>query len=588
MVDTHYERLSFFDTTYLALERRNSYMHIAAIQVFEAQPLLRADGGIDIDRIRAFVASRLHLIPRYRQRLAWVPIDRFPVWVDDEHFNLEYHVKHTALPKPGTEADLKRLAARVFAQQLDRSRPLWELWIVEGLEGDHFAIVGKVHHSMIDGMAGVDLLKVLLNLYPTDEIEEVQPWEPRPAPSDSKLLVDEAFRLARMPLGSMRTARDVVIGGPAARDEVRAKLEAAWRTARSGWFTRSATTPINRKLSPHRRFEWLTVDLDEVKEIKNSLGGTVNDVLLSAVAGAVRHYFAEREVEFEDTHYRIMVPVSIRPDDGAPATGNQVAMWLVDLPVTEDDPVRRLAELRETTARLKDDDAALGAAVLTQSASWMPLNLLSLGVRLMWSAARPFNMTVTNVPGPQIPLYLLGSRLVVQYPMVPLYMDHGIGVALFSYVGEVAWGLSADYELVPDLDRFVEAIRSSHHELLAAARDAAKPKAPARKRSGRAPAARKAPARKAPAKAAPVGKAPVKKAPAKAATAGKAPAKAAAAKAAPARKAPAKAAPTKKAPARTAAAKKAPATRPAAKRATGAGGTGDPPPPNGDHAPRTD
>ncbi len=476
MPEPHYERLSFYDMTYLAMESRNSYMHIAGIQIFEAAPLRTPEGGIDIDRIRAFCASKLHHIPRYRQRLAWIPVDGFPVWVDDDHFSIDYHVRHTALPKPGDEATLKRLAARVFAQQLDRTRPLWELWVVEGLDGDRFAIVAKVHHSMIDGMAGVDLLKVLLNLFPTDEIEEAPPWEPRPVPSGVHLSFEEIKRVATLPWQTLGAVRDVLTGGPQARDELLARVGAAWRTARSGWFTRSASTPVNRKLTPHRRFDWLTTDLGEVKEIKNALGGTVNDAVLGITAGAVRRYLAERGAEVEESDYRIMVPVSIRGEEHAGTLGNQVAMWLVDLPITEPNPLERLRELQATTARLKQEEAALGATVLTSTASWMPLNLLSIGVRVMWTAARPFNMTVTNVPGPQIPIYLLGSKLLVQYPMVPLFMDHGIGLALFSYAGEIAWGISADYEAVPDIDRFAAAIRASHEELVHEARKAEKVK----------------------------------------------------------------------------------------------------------------
>ncbi len=471
MPDTHYDRLSFQDTTYLALERGNSYMHIAGIQVFDAGPLRKPDGGIDVDRIRAYIQAKLHLVPRYRQRLTLIPLDGFPVWVDDDRFNIDYHVRHTSLPRPGTEAELKRLAARVFAQQLDRSKPLWELWVVEGLDDDRFATVVKVHHAMIDGMESVDLLQALFSLFPDETIPEAPSWDPRPAPSGTSLAIDEALRIAGLPFEAMRTAREIVTEGPPARADLARRLRAAWQTARSGWFTRAAETPVNRKLGPHRRFEWLTTPLDDVKFVKNSLGGTVNDAVLAIVAGAVRAYLGEERSD-ELTPYRVMVPVSVRRPEERGQLGNQVAMWLVDLPIAEPDPVRRVELVRAATDRLKATDAALGATVLTQTASWMPLNLLSLGVRLAWGAVRPFNMTVTNVPGPQVPIYLLGAKMLAQYPMVPLFMDHGIGTALFSYDGDIDWGLSADYDMVPDLDRFAAAIRDSLKQLVAAGHSA--------------------------------------------------------------------------------------------------------------------
>ncbi len=473
MPDAHYDRLSFQDMTYLALERGNSYMHIAGIQVFEAGPLRKPDGGIDIDRIRAYIDAKLHLVPRYRQRLAYIPVDGFPVWVDDDQFSIEYHVRHTSLPRPGTDAELKRLAARVFAQKLDRAKPLWEIWVVEGLDGDRFASVVKVHHSMIDGMESVDLLQALFSLYPDETLPDAQPWEPRPVPSGTSLAIDEILRFATLPLEALRTAKTVVTEGTPAVLDLARKARAAWLTARSGWFTRSAQTPVNRKLGPHRRFEWLNTPLADIKLVKNGLGGTVNDAVLAVVAGAVRRYLGEEQADRLAEPYRAMVPVSVRQPDQRGQLGNQVAMWLVDLPVSEPDPVRRLELVRQTTDRLKKSDAALGATLLTQSASWMPLNLLSLGVRLAWSAVRPFNMTVTNVPGPQIPIYLLGAKLLAQYPMVPLFMDHGIGTALFSYDGDIDWGISADYDLVSDLERFAEGIRDTVKEMVAVAREAA-------------------------------------------------------------------------------------------------------------------
>ncbi len=465
MAATYYERLSFLDSSFLTLERPNSHMHIMAIQIYDAAPLRTAGGGIDIERIRRFIAGRLHLVPRYRQRLAWIPLERHPVWVDDEHFNIGYHIRHTSLPQPGTEEELKALAARLFAQQLDRSKPLWEMVVTEGLDGDRFAFIVKVHHCMIDGVAGVDLLKVIMNLAPADRVEEPVPFEPRPAPSGVTLVADEMARWAQLPLHFAKGFRHFVEATGDARSELEARGRAMWDSARSGWFTKASPTPVNRTIGPHRRFEWMSTPVADLKAIKDGLGGTVNDAVLAVVAGAVRAYLSEHDTDVTGLDYRVMAPVSVRSQTDRSGEGNRVAMWLLDLPIDEEDPVARHMQVMQSTRRLKRERHALGASLLTQMGSYMPLTLLSLGVRLAGAAIRPFNMTVTNVPGPQIPLYLLEAEMLAQYPMVPLWMNHGVGVALFSYNGTVPWGLSADWDQVDDLDRFAELVAGSVEEL---------------------------------------------------------------------------------------------------------------------------
>jgi WS/DGAT/MGAT family acyltransferase len=459
-----YERLGAQDKTFLDLERPNEPQHIAAITVFEAGRLARPDGGVDIERVRAYVASRLHRLPRYRQRLAWIPVEQHPVWVDDPHFQIDYHVRHTALPRPGDERQLKRLAGRVISQPLDRERPLWEFWVVEGLEGGkRFAIVQKVHHCMIDGISGVDLMAILLAVDPEAEPEPSPPFEPRPPPSGLDLLASEVGRrvtgavgvLGRTP-GALRTPADLaerVREGVAAVGET---LSAALRPA--------SDTPINQKLGPHRRVDWRDLELSRVKAVKDRLGGTVNDVVLATVAGALRQFLALRRLDVDGLRIRANVPVSLRTRDERGTLGNRIALFMAELPVDEPDPLARLARVRETMARLKSSRQAMGAEVLAAVSEWTSATLLSLAVRGA-ARGRPYNLVVTNVPGPQIPLYMLGARMERCYPVVNLQPQQGLGVGLFSYAGTLGLGFTADPDQVPDLYVFANAIIASFEEL---------------------------------------------------------------------------------------------------------------------------
>ena len=254
------------------------------------------------------------------------------------------------------------------------------------------------------------------------------------------------------------------------------RLVAMAASARSGWFSRASETPLNQKIGPNRRIEFLTTELERVKEVKNAVGGTVNDVVIAAVAGAVRSFLIEdRGVDVEGLDFRAMVPVSTRDREGGEASGNRVTMWLIDLPLGEPDPLERLRAVTLATEHLKETDQALGAALLTQSASFTPSTVLSVAARVAAATARPFNMTVTNVPGPQVPLYLMTARLTRIFPMVPLWVNHGLGVALFSYDGRLNWGLASDRDSVPDIERFVGHLRRALDglvELNEAAQDA--------------------------------------------------------------------------------------------------------------------
>jgi len=458
-----YERLSALDHSFLLLEKPNAQMHVSSTMTFDAGPLRLPHGGINAQAIRDMTLASLERIPRYRQKLRYIPIENRPVWVDDAQFNIDYHVRHTSLPKPGSEEQLKRLSARVMAQHLDRRRPLWEIWIVEGLEGDRFAIISKVHHCMIDGVSGVDLLKILMSAEPTTEIPEARRFIPRPRPSRFELLRDEAWRRATLGAHSLLDLSRLSREFRDDRGELMVRLRAALETLGAS-FNRATPTPLNQAIGPHRRFDWLTLPLAEFKALRKVLGGTLNDLVLTVVTGALRRFLARRQVILETLEFRIMAPVSVRAEDEHGALGNRVSAWFIDLPVAEPDPRVQLERIRRATAELKEKKQAVGAQALTNAAEWTPSTLLALGARNL-TRVLPFNMIVTNVPGPQIPIYTLGSRLLEVFPQVPLMDNLGLGIALMSYNGKLCWGFNADYDLVPDLADFVRATREAFAEL---------------------------------------------------------------------------------------------------------------------------
>lgn len=468
MADYSYERLRQSDNMFLLLENPCVHMHVGATQIFDAGPLQTPQGGVDVDRIRRYVESRLHLIPRYRQRLEWTPLENQPVWVDDERFNLFYHVRHTRLPPPGDERLLKRVVGRLMSQQLDLHKPLWELWVIEGIEGNRVAVVNKTHHCMIDGIAGSDLIATLLTTEPTDKIELPRKWIPRPAPSRGALLRDAALRRLTLPVEIMRNAGRLIRDENHARHDLNERLRAVGQMLRAG-LQNASNTPFNQSIGPYWRFDWMPTPLDAVREVKASLGGTVNDVVLATVAGAVRHFLQEsRHVKVDDLDFRVMAPVSMRTQAQRGELGNRVSAWTVPLPLDTQDPRRRLQRITEITDGLKDSKLALGADTLSEASEWLGTGLLSAGARLaQWG--RPFNMVVTNVPGPPFPLYLLGARMQEAYPMVPLFTNLATGIALFSYAGTLYWGVMADWDLIPDLHDFLSCLQRSFAELHEAA-----------------------------------------------------------------------------------------------------------------------
>jgi WS/DGAT/MGAT family acyltransferase len=458
-----YDRLTALDNSFLLFEKPNAYTHVASTQIFETGPLQLEDGGIDFDAIRKAHAAILHRIPRYRQGLKWVPFTNQPVWIDDPHFDLDFHLRHTSLPHPGSERQLKRLSARIMQQHLDRARPLWETWVVEGIEGGRFALICKVHHCMIDGVSGVDIMQHLMTTTPDVDLPTPPAYVPRGAPSGAQLLRDEILRRALLPLEAVRDFRKFAEEAEDLRRELRTRVRAV-AGALGATLGAASKTPINAPIGPHRRFDWRRTPIAEIKQVRKSLGGSLNDVVLTAVTGAFRRFLENRGVALGELDFRVMTPVSVRSESQKGTLGNRVSNWIFPLPLAEPDPREQLAQISRTTAEMKETKQAIGANVLLQAAEWTPPTLLSLGAR---NATRmtPFNTVVTNVPGPQFPMYMLGARLLEVYPHVPLVDNLGIGIALMSYDGQMHWGVNADRDLVPDLHAFLEHLEASFAEL---------------------------------------------------------------------------------------------------------------------------
>jgi WS/DGAT/MGAT family acyltransferase len=414
------------------------------------------------------IESRLHLVPRYRQKLAFPPLQTGrPVWVDDPTFNLEYHVRHSALPSPGDIDQLHNLAGRIYSQRLDRSKPLWETWLVQGLSDGRFALITKTHHSMIDGISGVDLASVLFDVSPVPRDVEPEPWTPKPEPTQAELIADGVKDVAKAPLSLAGRALDAV---QRPGRTLRALREGAEGLGEVAWANLNAApqTPLNVAIGPHRRIQWVGAPLADFKRVKNELGGTVNDVVLAVVAGALRRWLHSRGVRTEGLELRALVPVSIRGEDERGEVGNRIAAMRGPLPVYVDDPVERLRVVSESMTGLKESKQALGAEVIAGLTGFAPPTILAQASRLNFST-RLFNVIVTNVPGPQFPLYMHGRELEDLIPLAFLPEDHALAVAIMSFNGNCCFGLLADYDAMPDLGYVGEALQESLAELLAAA-----------------------------------------------------------------------------------------------------------------------
>jgi WS/DGAT/MGAT family acyltransferase len=464
MAQQHFDRLTALDASFLHQEGPSSHMHVGAVARFEGPPP-------PFEELLDMLRMRLHLVPRYRQRLQVPPAGTGrPLWIDDPTFNLEYHVRHTALPRPGSESQLLLLTARIFSQQLDRGRPLWEVWMVEGLEDGGFALVSKSHHAMTDGIAGVDIAQVLFDLSPVPAAIDHPDaaWQPAREPSPAQVLAAGTLGLLRT---GVRTAvhaaaalRDPGAAIHAARDAAEGLGEIVW-----AGLNPAPETPLNVEIGPHRRYAVVRTELRDFKTVKDAFGGTVNDVVLTVVSGALREWLRSRGVRTEGLELRALVPVSIRGAQDRGALGNRIAAMRGPLPVYIEDPVERLAAVRAAMDGLKESKQAVGAEVLASVQNFAPPTVLAQASRLNFST-RLFNLIVTNVPGPQFPLYVLGRKLLDVFPVAFLPRDHALAIAIMSYNGQMAFGLLGDYDAMPDIDALTEGIDTSLAELVALAR----------------------------------------------------------------------------------------------------------------------
>jgi diacylglycerol O-acyltransferase len=486
----HKDRLSVIDTSFLDQEKRASHMHVGALVTFEGPPPNHEDFVKTIE-------SRLHLVPRYRQKLTFPRFEMGrPLWVDDPTFNIEYHVRHTALPPPGSVDQVRLLAGRIFSQRLDRSKPLWETWLVEGLEDNKFALISKTHHSMVDGIAGVDISTVLFDLSPVPEepVAEEGGWTPAPEPSQAELVAEGVKDLVRLPFGLAGRAAGAIQDPARTAARVREAAEGLGEVVWAG-LNPAPDVPLNVPIGPHRRVYWLQRRLDDFKAVKNALGGTVNDVVLAVVAGGLARWLRTRGARTEGLELRALVPVSVRAEDERGQLGNRIAAMRGPLPVYATDPAERLRIVRESMQGLKESKQAQGAEVIAGLQDFAPPTVLAQASRLNFST-RLFNLIVTNVPGPQFPLYLLGREMQELVPIAFLPENHALAVAIMSYNGKMNFGLLGDYDAMPDLDVFARYLDDSLTELLEVASTAPAAKAAAAKQSKpRAKATSKAGAR---------------------------------------------------------------------------------------------
>jgi WS/DGAT/MGAT family acyltransferase len=460
------DRLSPLDVSFLYFEEPTTPMHVGGVAVFEVP-----EEGFDLDRLVGLITQRIAFVPRYRQRIKWVP-GRLanPVWVDDEDFDISYHVRRSALPRPGSDAQLAELVARVQSRPLDRSRPLWEMYLVEGLAENRFAIISKTHHAMVDGVAAVDIGQVILDTNPVPRDPPPDTWRPAPEPSWAELVAGAVAENVRRPAAAIDSLRggvsEVLHTAGKFAGAAGGLLAAATSAARP-----APESPLNVPIGEQRRYAMTALSLDDHRRIRKAHDCTVNDVVLATVAGALRAWLLTRgEKVSSSTTVRALVPVSVRPpqDDGGGAlSGNRVSSYLVDLPVGEPSAVMRLHQVSYRMQAHKDTGQAVGAEALAGLAGFAPPTMHSLGARVASGLSkRWFNLVVTNVPGPQQPLYAGKARMLAAYPVVPLAKAQALSIGLTSYDGRVFYGLNADRDAMPDVGVLAQCLEDALTELL--------------------------------------------------------------------------------------------------------------------------
>jgi diacylglycerol O-acyltransferase len=459
------DRLSTLDASFLYLERPTVHMHVAGLAILD--PATRPGGRLGYEDLARLITERIHLVPRFRQRVVLPPLGAGrPVWVDDTDFDVSFHLRRAALPSPGGRRELADYVQRVHSRPLDRTKPLWEMYLIEGLEDGYVAILSKSHHAMIDGISGMDIATVMFDFSPEPARLNAEPWTPQPEPSGFELLADAVTDQLTHPVQAavagatrlLRAPREVLDRTGAVVGGMRALL--AKGMAPPG--------PFNAPVGAARRFDMAEVPVSDAKAVKNALGGTVNDVVLAGVTGALRRLLLHRKERVSGVTLRAMVPVSTRDASQTRALGNQVSMFFVDLPVGIPDPVKRLRKITRATQALKSSHQAVAATALMNTARWAPPTLHGLAARLL-ARQRVANLVVSNVPGPQVPLYLDGAQLMVAFPVMPLGETLGLSVALTSLSGVMGFGFTTDWDAAPDIDVLPAGLLESFAELKKAA-----------------------------------------------------------------------------------------------------------------------
>ena len=466
--------MSPMDASFLHIEGPNNPMHIGGVSIFEGP-------APPFEQLEQMVLSKLDVVPRYRQKVRFIPLGLGrPVWVDDPHFNLSYHLRHSALPAPGTEDVLRRTAARIFAQHLDRRKPLWEIWMIEGLSENRWALLSKVHHCMVDGVSATDLMTVMFDDRPS--AQPVPAWEPPPEPNSAELVLRTLAHQASDPTEQLRIVRAAIRRPRASLDQAREIVRGI--SSAAGLLRPLPSSSLTGSVGPHRSWSTAHVHLSDVKSIRAALGGTVNDVVLALVSGGLRDILESRGEAVDGRSIRALVPVSVRRPGERGTYNNRVSAMFAELPVGVGDPGDRLAAIRTQRDGLKQSKQAVAGEVLTSLSGFAPPMLLALGGRI---AARSPSLGVqtgvTNVPGPQQPLQTLGRRLLESLPFVPLIGNVRISIAIFSYDGSLYFGVTGDYDSSNDIQVLTTGIRGAMKQLLSTA-----PAAQAPAPNGKSPA----------------------------------------------------------------------------------------------------
>jgi WS/DGAT/MGAT family acyltransferase len=463
-------RLSALDASFLYLEQPTTPMHVGAVSLFRRP----RGGGFDYDRLVELVEQRIALVPRYRQKVRYIPGNLArPVWIDDPDFDVAYHVRRSALPKPGSDEQLTELVARLMSRPLDHTRPLWEMYLVEGLARGRTAVLTKTHQAMVDGISAIDIGQVILDVSPEPRIVPEELWMPRPEPSAAELLLGAVAEAVSRPGEIVDNARVAAGDAMATVGKVAGAVgklfSIAWTAGRG-----APGSPLNVDISTQRRFAIARTQLEAYRRIRAAHGCTVNDVVLTVVSGALRNWLLSRgEPVTPSSTVRAMVPLSVRGEADVPSSatdgslGNRVSSFLVDLPVGEPSPVVRLHHVSHAMLQHTSNGQSVGADTLVRIGGFAPPTLHALGARAASGfSKRLFNLVVTNVPGPQFPLYAAGARMLEMFPVVPLAKGQALAIGLTSYDGGVYYGFNGDRDAMPDLDVLAGLVDESLDELL--------------------------------------------------------------------------------------------------------------------------